>query len=212
MTDIILLQQWKENLVVKKNSLQTFIQGIVVQYLSTRTYYLQVFVGFIVSFVDYNIWWNLVDLQISAYLFYHVSSNTLPISASYVVGSTSPTSSHLWSRSLTMPDPDMTDRTEDNILRTGLTAGTTKGVHTVINIWHLFFHFQFHASVAVLASCCITYSRRFWLLSEIIHLSLQYSNWNVSFNFQSRILKSYLECHHSLIYNFQTPRLVTIPF
>jgi hypothetical protein len=106
----------------------------------------------------------------------------------------------------------MTDRTEDNILWTRLTAVTAKGVYTVINIGHLSFLFFLHASVVVLAGSCITYSRRFWLLSEIVLLSLQYSSWNVSFNFQSRIPKSYLECHHSPTYNFQTPRWVSIPF
>ncbi|MGC2428961.1 MAG: hypothetical protein WA421_18150 [Nitrososphaeraceae archaeon] len=54
-----------------------------------------------------------------------------------------------------MPDPPMTDRTEDNILWTRLTAVTAKGVYTVINIGHLSFLFLPHASVAVLAGCCI---------------------------------------------------------
>ncbi|MGC2427233.1 MAG: hypothetical protein WA421_09370 [Nitrososphaeraceae archaeon] len=54
-----------------------------------------------------------------------------------------------------MPDPVMTDRTEDNILWTRLTAVTAKGVYAVINIWHLSFLFLLHASVAVLTGCCI---------------------------------------------------------
>jgi hypothetical protein len=40
-----------------------------------------------------------------------------------------------------MPDPLMTNRTEDNILWTWLTAVTAKGVYTVINIGHLSFLF-----------------------------------------------------------------------
>jgi hypothetical protein len=55
-----------------------------------------------------------------------------------------------------MPDPVMTDRTEDNILWTRLTAVTAKGVYAVINIGHLSFLFLLHASVAVLKGCCIT--------------------------------------------------------
>ena len=41
--------------------------------------------------------------------------------------------------SLIMPYPVMTNRTEDNILRTWLTTVTAKGGYAVINIGHLSF-------------------------------------------------------------------------